>query len=122
MRIHSEAYESIVAVMESRVLWGMVPPERRSILALFEFLYCPHLQRSFHDAADMQTARIAEFGFDCDPRVLDTIAPEVSVGTADRITTTLHSLLPTLLPSADFERSREAAAMKLHDNGFIAVT
>jgi hypothetical protein len=113
LRIHSEAYETIVAVMESRILWNMVSPERRSQLALFQFLYCPHLQRSFPSAADLQTVRISEFGFDCDPHVLDPVPSQVRGEVCARVAVAVGALLPSLLPRPDFEAVRESAAAKL---------
>lgn len=99
--------------MESRILWNMVAPERRSLLALFQFLYCPHLQRSFHTAADLQTARIVEFGFDFDPRVLDPVPPQINAAVCARVSATIDALLPSLLPRLDFQAVRESAAAKL---------
>jgi hypothetical protein len=113
LRIHSEAYETIVAVMESRILWNMVSPERRSQLPLFQFLYCPHLQRSFPSAADLQTVRISEFGFDCDPHVLDPVPSQVRGEVCARVAAAVGALLPSLLPRPDFEAVRESAAAKL---------
>lgn len=113
IRIQAESYETIVATMESRVLWSMVAPERRSFLALYQYLYCPHLQRSFHNATLMQTARIAEFGFDFDPRSLDPIAPEVTASVCMRVKASIDALMPSLLPCPEFERTRESAARKL---------
>lgn len=127
LRIHLEAYETIVTIMESRVLWNMLPETTRSVLALQEHLYCPHLQRCFTSENERKQCRLKEYGFD----FTDSMS---STNTNSTITTRLNNnnnteentiliwktvnkcineLIPTLLPNSNFQLLRETAAGQL---------
>lgn len=119
MRVHSEAHEAIVALLESRIPWSMLPDPLRDAICAKQTFFCPHLQRYASNPRHLQQIRFEEYGFTAavDSQRAFTIAENTDNASYAhawaRLNASIDQLMPKLLPRADFQRVRETAVAQL---------
>jgi hypothetical protein len=80
-----------------------------------ESLFCKIMNRFFSSSLNMARGRIQELGFLPSPPATSAQYPALSVPLCSRFEAQIMSVLPSLMPSKDFDAKRESIRTSLQD-------
>ena len=88
--------------------------QRREVM-IAESLFCKIMNRFFSSSSNMAKGRIQELGFLPSPPSTSTQYPVLSVPFCSRFEAQILTVLPSLMPSKDFDAKREIIRASLQD-------
>lgn len=86
--------------------------QRREVM-IAESLFCKIMNRFFSSSSNMAKGRIQELGFLPSPPSTSTQYPTLSVPLCARFEAQIMTVLPSLMPSKDFDAKREVIRASL---------
>ena len=113
IRIHTEAYDTLLALQRHRTAWNMLDAEQHRLADALLNFYCPMQTRFFDSQTSLHSSYKALLGFIPPKMTSLTRQTVMSESDAAALDVAIHDLLPFLWPSHEFYPMREHARLRI---------